>query len=200
MLELLGVSSKKKRQALLDELYKYLGDFFEWTRQKEEKAIANKKTAKRRGQANPAELALQIFREIEENEPQLLRKYDPNFIDTKKSFDTFDLPEKGDAKVESNLFAKHGVAFKKGKKTLGFVETKLAAQDDLLALVANSGLRGLVRIPHEEDEIDRVFKKYSEFVKHLNKRINELTEERTADEDIQEKIRVSLTSLLPRRK
>jgi hypothetical protein len=44
VLQLIGVASKRRRDELIAELYAYLREFFERTRQKEEKAIANKKT------------------------------------------------------------------------------------------------------------------------------------------------------------
>ncbi|MBW2069587.1 MAG: SAM-dependent DNA methyltransferase, partial [Deltaproteobacteria bacterium] len=86
VLQMLGVRSKKRRQELIDELYDYLREFFERTRQKEEKAIANKKKAKRRGPARPGEIAAQIYQEIKETENHLLQQYDPDFINKSKSF------------------------------------------------------------------------------------------------------------------
>ena len=57
VLEMIRVTSPKKRRELIDELYAYLREFFEATRQKEEKAIVNKNTSKRRGAARPADIA-----------------------------------------------------------------------------------------------------------------------------------------------
>ena len=196
VLELLGVSSKKRREELLEELYTYLREFFEWTRQKEEKAIANKKKAKRRRRASPSEIAFQIYEEIKDKESHFLRQYDPDFIDRSKPYDTFEFPAEGVAKEDRSLFNQHGVSFMKRKKTIGVVDTKIPAQDKLVVLVANSGVRGLVRIPHEEKECRRVLRTYGEFVRDREQRIRELIEQRTADEDMQEKIHEALMPLI----
>jgi len=188
VLELIGVDSKKERKQLLIDLYAYLGEFFERTRQKEEKAIANKATARRRGQAKPSDLAEQIYDEIRDSEPELIRPYDPGFLDKSKPYDTYDLPMEGHPVLHESLFDKHGVAFQKGKRTVGIVKTVVAAQDALVILVAGSGLRGLRRFPHQESECRRLFTSYENFVRRREKRIWELIEARTIDEETQKKI------------
>ncbi len=66
VLAMLGVASAKRRKEMIDALYRYLREFFERTRQKEEKAILNKNKARRRGKTDPAELAAQIYQELAE--------------------------------------------------------------------------------------------------------------------------------------
>ena len=199
VLEMMGVQSKTRRQELIDELYDYLRQFFEWTRQKEEKAIINKGIAKRRGPARPGEIASQIFQWIVENEGQLLRQYDSDFLDKSKPFDTFDIPTDGIPEAYSDMFTTQSVKFLKGRNSqIALIETKNSAQSDLIVLVAKSGIRGLVRIPHEEDECLNVFLKYERFIRERERRLHELIAERTADEDMQEKIYDALLLLLPR--
>jgi hypothetical protein len=200
VLEMLGVRSQKRRRELRWDLYHYLEGFFELTRQKEEKAIANKKMAKRRGGARPAEIAEQIYQEIVENEGQLLREYDLDFIDSSKPYDTFEFPIEGTAEPHSDMFIAHGVRFTRGKKkqVIGLVESKFRHQDSLIILVAESGVRDLVRIPRDEEECLRLRQTYGDFIKHRNRRMRELIEDRTADEDMQEKIFESLRSLILR--
>ncbi|MCA1959637.1 MAG: hypothetical protein LDL33_02490 [Desulfomonile sp.] len=74
----------------------------------------------------------------------------------------------------------------KGKRGVLTGEVKLPYQ---------SGLRGLVRVPHEEDECLRVHREYADFVFKRNRQIVELIEERTKDEDLREKI---FEELIPR--
>jgi hypothetical protein len=194
---MMGVKSKARRQELIDELYDYLRQFFEWTRQKEEKAIINKGIAKRRGPARPGEIASQIFQWITESEGQLLRQYDSDFLDTSKPFDTFDLLAEGTPEAYSDMFTTHSVKFLKGRNSqIALIETKNQPQSDLIVLVAGSGVRGLVRIPHEEDECLNVFLKYERFIRERERRLRELIAERTADEDMQEKIYESLIPLI----
>ncbi|MBM3131831.1 MAG: SAM-dependent methyltransferase, partial [Chloroflexi bacterium] len=195
VLEMMGVDSPEERERLIQELYAYLGEFFELTRQKEEKAIANKNTAKRRGPARPGDIAAQIYKEIAQKDPALLSDYESAFLDKSKPFDTYDLPAEGEAEKYGDMLMAHGVRFVKGKKTR-IIETKTRAQADLLALVANSGKRGLVRAPHEEAECLRILREYEVFLKKREERIQELIQERTADEDLQGKIREALMPLL----
>lgn len=198
VLELLGIRSRKRRQELVGELYRYLRDFFEWTREKEEQAIANKKKAKRRGAAQPGEIAAQIFDEIANKHGRLLRRYDFDFVDCDKPYDTFELPAAGEAERHKDLHQAHGVRFVAGKrkKPVAIVETKIPEQDELLALVANSGVRGLVRAPHEPEECRRVCLEYSRFLQTRERKLRELVEERTADEELQEKVLEALVKML----
>jgi len=200
VLEMLGVRTKKRRREMIDELYNYLRDFFELTRQKEEKAIVNKKRAKRRGPARPSDIAEQIYQDITENEPQLLRKYDPDFIDKAKPFDTFEIPAEGSAGAFSDMFTANGVRFIKGKKRqTALIEVTHPVQVDLIVLVAQSGTRGFVRIPHEEEECQRVLQEYEKFTRRRDGRLRQLIEDRTADEDMQQKIYDSIMPLFAAR-
>ena len=191
VLEMLGVESAARRQELLDELYDYLREFFELTRQKEEKAIINKNKARRRGQASPTEIAAQILAEIQENHPDLLSRYDPDFLDLTKPFDTFDLPGEGipQALKDTNpLLYDRGVVFMKGKKPLANLITKIPEQDPLIILLARSGRHGLVRLPHDPEDCRRLYHEYAAFLRLRDETIRELIANRTLDEEMQEKI------------
>jgi hypothetical protein len=196
VLELMGVSSKKRRNELIDEVYFYLrNELFELTRQKEEKAIVNKNKSKRRSRLKPEELAAQIFEEMKSTYPQMLRQYDPDFIDKQRPFDTFELPTQGEPEPYKDLF-KQGVIFKKGKKRVGFIDRKNPNQDDLVILVAKAGIRGFVRFPFEEDECKRVLNQFSNFVEKRRQVVRELIESRTADEEMQEKVYAVIMQLI----
>lgn len=197
VLEMIGIDDPKRREELIDQLYHYLRQFFEWTRQKEEKAILNKKKAKRRGLASPSEIAVQVYEEILEKHVHLLKQYDPDFLDRSKPFDTFDLPHEGAPGHHTDLFTAHGVQFIKGKgKQVAVIPTKHPAQNNLIVLLAESGTRGLVRIPHDESECKRVYEVYQSFIRKRDKKIFEIIEERTADEEMQEKIYEALMPLV----
>jgi hypothetical protein len=187
VLELLGVNSKQRRNELIGELYSFLREFFELTRQKEEKAIINKNKSKRRSRVKPEEIAAQVFEEIKSSYPQMLRQYDPDFLDKQRPFDTFELPTEGEPEPYKDLF-KQGVIFKKGKRRVGFIEWKNTAQGDLIIKNANTGIRGFVRFPREEDECKRVLNQFSGFIERRRQVVRELIANRTADEEMQEKV------------
>lgn len=197
VLEMMGVRSKKRRRELLDELYRYLRDFFEFTRQKEEKAIENKNLTRRRGRLRPDDVAAQIYEEVYVSESWLLTEYGRDILDTDKLFDTYDIPDEGEARPSSDMFAGNGLVFVKGKKqTTGHVKTRYKLQDDLVTLLAEEGNRGVHRVPYEEAECKRVLKEYAAFVERRNRKLLELVKDRTSDEDLQEKILSALKSLI----
>ncbi|MHC4543172.1 MAG: HsdM family class I SAM-dependent methyltransferase [Planctomycetota bacterium] len=198
VLEMLGIGSKKRRQELIDELYTYLREFFELIRQKEEKAIVNKKKAKRKGPARPSEIAAQIYSSISDDRPDLLRQYERDFLDRSKPFDTYEVPTEGRAQKYSDMIIVHAVEFIKGKKRKALVETKTTTQSELMVVLAESGVHGLVRIPCEETECHRVLRKYESFFREQDREIIEMITERTADEDMQEKIYDALKTLILR--
>jgi len=188
VLAMLGVGPRNRRKQLIENLYRYLGEYFELVRRKEEKAIINKTRYKRRGVAKPKEIAEQIYKEILDNEGYLLKRYDGDFLNRSKPYDTFDIPEKGTPQPLHPLFVKHGVDFRIGKKSTGQIEVRTPGQIPLIVLLADAGLRGLVRVPHEEEECHRVHREYADFVFTRNRRIMDLIEERTSDEELREKI------------
>ena len=172
VLEMIGVDSPQRRQELIDELYAYLRDFFEATRQKEEKAIINKNTARRRERIRPADIAAQIHKDISENEPDLLRQYDSHFLDKSQPFDTYDLPADGEAKPYSDMLVAQAVKFTKGAKTqVALIPTITGSQAQLITLLANTGTRGLVRVPHDEAECSSTLEKYRQFIDHRDERM-----------------------------
>ncbi|MFH2073978.1 MAG: Eco57I restriction-modification methylase domain-containing protein, partial [Pseudomonadota bacterium] len=197
VLEMLGVSSAKRREEMIDALYCYLREFFERTRQKEEKAILNKNKARRRGKADPAELAAQIYQELGESYGDFLRRYDPDFLDKMRPFDTYEIPPEGVPVPYRDMFVPHSVRFIKGKKTqIALLRTQSPVQDDLIVLLVRSGLRGLVRVPHEENECRRVLGEYESFVGKRENLLRRLIEERSADEDLQQMIYDALLPLV----
>ena len=198
VLEMLGVQPAEQRQALIDELYDYLREFFELTRQKEEKAIINKNKARRLVLVRPAEVAAQILAEIKEDHPELLRRYAPDFLNLNRSLDTYDLPAEGQPQELRDLYHDRGVVFMKGKKSIAAIDTHMPEQDPLIILLAKSGIRGLVPIPHEKDECQRVLQEYGDFIRRREDAVWELIGNRTHDEDMQEKIYAALMLLMTR--
>ncbi len=192
------------------------GEFFEPTRQEVEKTVAgeektaageekilageekvtvDKNKAKRRSGAKQEEIAAQIFEEIKLSYPQMLRRYDPDFIDKHEPFDTFELPAEGEPESYKDLFKK-GVIFKKGKRRTALIEAGSQAQDGLIILVALSGIRGFVRIPREESECNRVLQLFTDFVETRRRVVHELMENRTAEGEIQKKVYSSIMQLI----
>jgi methylase of polypeptide subunit release factors len=124
----------------------------------------SKNKARRRGQASPMEMAAQILAEIQEEHGDLLRRYAPDFLDLAKPFDTFELPSEGipQALKDNNpLLYDRGVVFLKGKKPLVNINTKIPEQDPLIILLARACTHGLVRVPHEAEECQRLSQEFA---------------------------------------
>ncbi len=95
------------------------------------------------------------------------------------------------------MFISHSVRFIKGKKTqIALLRTQNPVQDDLIVLIVRSGIRGLVRVPHEEDECRRVLGAYESFIGKRENLLRRLIEERSADEDLQQMIYDALLPLV----
>ena len=189
VLQLLGVRKKQDREFLLWKLYKYMRQYFEWVRVKEERAIENKKRTARQGEARPAEIAGDLFNHIAEHHPALLKAYPWDFVDKDKPFTAKRIPEEGVPKIISDIVTPNGVMFIKGKKLIGPVIAEHEIQARLIEATAAQGYRRSKRFPLGEDECLRV---YNDFMNHIARRdkvVNELIEERTSDEDLQDKIK-----------
>lgn len=189
VLEMMGVTSKKRRREMIDALYAYLREFFEATRQKEEKAIVNKNKAKRKTAASPSDVAAELFEEIHQNEGRWLRNYQRDFLPRGKPSSTYELPKEGVPEFHEDILSPGGtVLFVKGKKQIARINTKSREQADLVVLVASQGFRGLVRFPHDEADYLAVYKEFGDYISQRESRLKELIEARTADPDMQEKI------------
>jgi len=195
---MMGVLSERERKDILVRLYDYLKEFYENTRQKEEKAIVNKNKSKRRGPAKPMEIAVQILEEIEAINPEFIKKYPDDFFDTNMPFDVYDLPDKGNPEPYKDMFTENAVIFSKGKKSYGAVKMKNFCQVSLVCQLGKEGHRGLLRIPNEEPECKNVLASYEQYIVERNKQFEKLVKERTADEDIQEEIYEALMNLIMR--
>ena len=75
------------------------------------------------------------------------------------------------------MLVPQGVKFVKGSKTqLALIETKSSSQSEQIILIANSSIRGLIRLHHDEPECLRVLKIYQEFLVERGERLKELIE------------------------
>jgi hypothetical protein len=188
VLEMLGVTSEKERATLLGELYGYLSEFFEWTRQKEEQANQNKKKAKKGKTATPQSLARDIFSEVERDYGSLLRTYD-DFIDLSKPYDSYEIPDSGTPTPDDGLFEQHAVRFvdtKSGEAPT--IETRSEAQRALLLLLLEEGINDFPRIPVDDAASQSVYERYAAFLEQRTNTLRTLIEDRTADSDLQGKV------------
>ncbi|PZV10380.1 MAG: SAM-dependent methyltransferase, partial [Leptolyngbya sp.] len=191
VLEMMGIRSLAERTKILDELYSYLADFFEWTRQKEEKAIQNKNRSNRRRGVRPSDIAREIFVQIEQNNGALLRTYD-DFLDHSQPFNTYEVPKDGKPKRLDSLFQQFAIEFVVKTQASIVVKTGSDARRELLLLVVQQGTGDFVRIPLDDDLCLQLHSQYSSFLKQRADSLRAMVEERTADPELQEKIYADL--------
>ena len=188
VLEMLGVRGIREREEWLRRLYEYLHRHFELVRQKEEKAIVNKNTSARRGARTATELAAKIVAELREKHDRLLLPFD-DFVDNYGHYDTYEASATGVAERHQDMFATVGaVRFMKGKRQHALVQVRHAAQAELLVIVANNGVRGLIRLPLEPSDNERLQREWLRHLLQRNERIALLAAERTSDADFQQEI------------
>ena len=107
-----------------------------------------------------------------ENHPDLLRAYDPDFLDLTKPFDTFDLPGEGiphPLKEINPLLYDLGVVFMKEQETHRQSRHQDSGAIPLIILLAESGVHGLVRVPHDPDECERVCHEYGHLLRQTRR-------------------------------
>ncbi len=194
VLELMGVDDAEERADLIERLYGYLRWFFEETRQKEEQAIANKKRTAHRGQASPADIAKQVLQEVKDHHGWMQKQYDRDFLrEIMPDVDIIELPhDVVPGEVEETLQG-FRVTFKQGRvKSAMIYESTCRAKTELVKLLVEKGFNGHTRIPYEEDDAVKLLKDYTDFLNRRDTKLIELVQERTIDEERQEKILAAL--------
>lgn len=199
VLQMLGVNDAVRRGELIERLYTYLRQFFEDVRQKEERAIENKKRAKRGGIATAPDVAKQIIEDIELNHRWVLQTYRDFYLPIWPNVDTLLVPKDATARGPVQILNGYRVTFKIGRAKNGeFIEVQHEAQAKLLVLLAQQGFHKYVRIPHYEKDAREVLLNYSEFLQKRKRKLDELVADRTTNEERQEKILAELKKRLPR--
>ena len=196
VLELLGVAPKDERKELLDALYRYLKHFFIQTRRKEELANANKKKAGSGKRVTPQGLALEIFNELREHHPTVLRGYE-QLVDLSKPYLTIDLMQKGQPRLAADAFVPHGIMFWQGKRRVGAVATEHPAQQQLVYHLAMSGRRLLTRVPMSVEGCEALLKQHRQLLSNRNSTVQALVAERTTDTKLQQATLDKLAPMLP---
>ena len=189
VLELLGVKSKKERDEWINRLYDYLRQFFEETRRKEEQAIVNKNTTKRKGAVSPQDLATQLAAELNAQEPHLFRSY-KDFFNESGVGDRWiarEVPAEGLPEVHADLHDV-GVRFMRGKKQIELVSLPSEAHAKLAAVAIREMRRETVQLPRDDMSCVTLLRDYQSFMDKRDLRLRNVISERVADEDIQAKV------------
>jgi hypothetical protein len=196
VLELLGITRREERWEMLTALYSYLKEFFRDTRRKEVLANANKKKAGSGARVTPQSLAQEIFLELREHHPAILRTYE-QLLDLTRPFLTVDLMHRGEPRLAADLLVPNGIMFWQGRRRTGAVATEHTAQQQLVYALALSGRRQLTRVPMSVEGCEAVLRQFRQLLDSRNSTINALVAERTTDPRLQQATVDKLTPMLP---
>lgn len=186
VLELLGVKTKKERDEWINRLYDYLRQLFEETRRKEEQAIINKNTSKRKGAVSPQDLATQLSTELNAQEPNLFRSYKDFFNESGvgDSWIAKEVPAEGAPEMHADLHDV-GVRFSRGKKQTQFVSMPSEAHAALAVVAIREMRRETVQLPRSDMLCSSLLRDYQAFLDKRGKRLRQVIAERVADEEVQ---------------
>lgn len=186
VLELLGIKSKKERDEWINRLYDYLRQFFEETRRKEEQAIVNKNTTKRKGAVSPQDLATQLAAELNAQEPLLFRSYKDFFNEAGvgDSWIAREVSPDGSPESHSDMHDV-GIRLMRGKRQVGFISLPSDAHAELAVLAIREMRRETVQLPRDVKASELLAARYQAFLSNRNTRLTQLIAERVADEDTQ---------------
>lgn len=186
VLELLGVKTRMERDDWINRLYEYMRQFVEETRSKEERAIVNKKTTKRKGAVTPQDLASQIAGELNTKAPLLFRTYKDFFNESGvgDSWVARDVPSDGIPELHVDLHDA-GVRFMRGKKQIDFMRLPSEAHAALAVVAIREMRQETVQLPRAEIPCATLLREYQTFLDRRDARLREAIAERVSDEDVQ---------------
>lgn len=189
VLEMIGIKSERVRTELINRLYEYLRSFFEETRQKEELAIGNKNTSKRKGASSPQDLAAQIAQFLHDDEPRWFKSYREFLRDAPDAGDfvAVEVPKDGLPEVHRDMLTL-GVRFMRGKRQVGFTPTSTETHAELLSIAVGEKRLAAMRLPRTESAALSLLRDYETFLRERDRRLRELIGDRVGDEDVQTKV------------
>lgn len=182
--ELLGVQDPGRRQDLVDKLYREVTLHFRSIRIMEVQKMEQRRRGSSRDRISPTELAIDAWSELERKWQTPLNSWLEEHIDKAKIIDIPDgevrLPDAG------NFFEATTLYFGK-KPAVNFVAAS-RAEAELVAEIANSGLRGRVPVPATETDCKRVSELLRRRLTEGQDRLTELAETRAGTERLREQV------------
>lgn len=181
VLELLGIADADERHSVRDRLYAEMTSMHRAIRDKELRAIENKKRTMRGGSPSPESMASEIWEVLD---PSLIRRFPEDFYGAEiKDADTIELHD-GKAKVVAMpLMGK--VEFEMGGDVIELSKESRAQ----LALTAHTcGRRGPILIPRDAAACAAVLSRYREYIEQMHAVFAQSAAEKTANEKLAAKV------------
>ncbi len=184
VLELIGVTDKKQRQRLLDELYRETAEYYRYVRTQEIQGAENRSGKKGR-RLGPQDLAESIWHSLSGAEQG------PPVAEWVRSFsretDMVEIPEgRPEALGVSDMFNPTCVLFK-GHKESRQVSYASAEQAALVAELAKMDVRGRVEVPRSASDCAGCLEQLLARLREAEERFTPLAASRTGTQSLQEK-------------
>jgi hypothetical protein len=182
--ELIGVTSKTQRKALLEELHLVTTEYYRYLRTQDIQAMENRAGNKAR-RFDAQDLAGSIWQSLSASEQGLgaaewIKSAYPNS-------EPVTIPEgKSEALGASDMFDPNGVVFKGNKEThhMTYADPKQAA---LVATLSEHGIRGNVEVPKSSMDCQRCLQELQIRIKRAAEHFTQLAASRTGTQSLQEK-------------
>ncbi len=188
VLELLGVSDKKERLALRDELYAEITQLYRQIRIAEKKMQQHRSATTRAGKQTAHSIAAEIWEEVS---PKPLFQTPLAFVPPRTKTEEITLPVGRAKLVAGNMFQPDGIQIGDS-----FIETGHPARSQFVKELATLELVGKLNIPTEPAACEQSLKAYELERIRLTGEFTDLAADYTADEALQERVVSELWKLL----
>jgi len=182
--ELIGVTSKKRRKTMLDELYLVTTEYYRYLRTQDIQAMENRAGNNAR-RFDARDLAGSIWNSLSDDEKGPL--FAGWIRGAFAKLAAVNIPEgKPEAIGAGDMFNPNGVVFKGNKETnhVGYANSEQAA---LVAALAEAGIRGAVEIPESSADCARCLEELRSRLKRAEDYFAKLAASRTGTQSLQEK-------------
>jgi len=182
--ELLGVTDKRRRQTLIDQLYREVAMHHRDIRIVEVQKMEQRRTSSGSSKVSPLNLAFSAWDDLEPDWQKPLAAW---LEEQSHQAKTIELPD-GEVRLPDadNFFEATTVYF--GKKPAVSHVCASRGEAELLVSIANTGLRGPVSIPNNEAKCRRVNELLVTRLEELNSKLDELAQQYTGTEKLREQV------------
>jgi len=184
VLELIGVTNKRQRKILLDDLYLVTTEYYRYLRTQDIQAMENRAGNHAR-RFDAQDLAGSIWHSLSESErgPAVAEWIRSSYPKSQ----AVHIPEgKPEALGAGDMFDPNGVVFK-GNKEANYVGYANSAQAALVAALAEAGIRGAVEVPESPADCVRCLEELQARLKRAEDYFAGLAGSRTGAQSLQEK-------------
>ena len=182
--ELLGVSSVKRREKLVDQLYRETSLYYRAQRTQDIQSTINRSRGEGRGRVPVLNLALSAWDELDSEFQKPLGAWLEERADGAK---IVSLPD-GEVRLPeaTNFFDASTIYFGKNPPIGHVCPTRTEAE--LIAAIARTGLRGPVSVPRSEDDCEHLLEEFQARMDEASAKFEELAQQYAGSDKLREQL------------